>query len=80
MFFGDFVAFKKEKEVHLPIAAVERLIKAGGADRVGRDAALELIDVLEEYAIIISQRAVQFAKHAGRKTVTDKDIKMARLG
>ncbi len=70
---------KKESKIHLPIAAVERLIKLGGAERVSESAALELIEVLEEYAIILSQRAAQLAKHAGRKTVTEKDIKIARL-
>ncbi len=62
----------------LPLAPVERLIKKAGAERVSESAARELAAVLQERAALISAKAVKLAKHAGRVTVTEEDIKMAR--
>ncbi len=64
----------------LPLAAVERLIRKAGAERVSEDASEALADVLEEYALSIGQKAALLAKHAGRKTVTGRDIKLASRG
>ena len=62
----------------LPLARVEKLIRKAGAERVSRDASKELGLVLEEQALEISAKAVKLAKHAGRKTVTAEDIRLAK--
>lgn len=61
----------------LSLNAMEKILKACGAKRVGEDAKKYLREVLEEYAIQIGRKAIEFAKHAGRATVRASDIKLA---
>lgn len=61
----------------LPRAAVERLIRNAGAPRVSATACDALIEVLEGVAAEVAVESIQLAKHAGRKTVTAEDIKLA---
>ncbi|MFH1505967.1 MAG: histone family protein [archaeon] len=61
----------------LPLAAMERLLKRIGAERVSDDAKVALRDVLEDYAEKIGTSANRFALHAKRKTIKAKDIKLA---
>ncbi len=61
----------------LPLAAMEKLLKHTGADRVSEDAKEKLRDVLEEYAFELGKQASQFAEHAKRKTIRGTDIQLA---
>ncbi len=59
---------------HRPI---DRIMRKAGAERVSEAAARELAAILEEEAIEISKLAVEYAQHAGRKTVKAEDVKLA---
>ncbi len=61
----------------LPLAAMERIMKKAGADRVSEDARQALKDVLEEVASDIAATSIRLAQHAGRKTVKEEDINLA---
>lgn len=58
-------------------APIYRILKKGGAERVGDDAVEEMRKSLEEIGIKIAQQAVELAMHAGRKTVKASDVRLA---
>jgi len=53
----------------LPLAAMERILKISGAERVADSAKTTLKDVLTDIAEDISTRAIKLASHSGRITV-----------
>ena len=61
----------------IPLAAMEKFMKQAGAERVSDSAKNALKEVVEDQAQKISQRAIKFALHAGRKTIKAGDIKLA---
>ncbi|MFH0967272.1 MAG: histone [Methanobacteriota archaeon] len=61
----------------LPIAAVVRIAKMNGAERVGSDAAEALVTKAEEYIATLTKEANRLAQHAGRKTIKEEDVTMA---
>lgn len=61
----------------LPLAAMERIMKEVGAERVSDKAKEALKEVIEDLAQEIARNAVKFAGHAGRKTIKAHDIKLA---
>ena len=61
----------------LPLAAMEKILKHSGAERVSDKAKTALKNVVEEIAEDIAVKAIRLASHAGRKTVKAGDIKLA---
>jgi len=64
-------------EHDLSIAAIHRLCKKAGAERVSESASQELARVLEEVGAKIARDASEYMMHAGRRTLKAKDIKIA---
>jgi histone H3/H4 len=61
----------------LPLAAMEKILKSAGAERVSDKAKSALKDEIETIAEDIAVQSVKLAVHAGRKTVKAGDIKLA---
>jgi histone H3/H4 len=61
----------------IPLAAMEKILKNAGAERVSDKAKAALKEVLEDIAEEIASNSVKLALHAGRKTVKSGDIKLA---
>ncbi len=67
----------KRKISIIPKASVARMLVKAGAKRVSSDSVDALTEVLTGIGADISSRAAEIAKHAGRKTVHDSDVKLA---
>jgi histone H3/H4 len=65
------------KMADLPVAAVVRIAKNSGAERVGSDAAAALVAKAEDYIGNLTREANKLALHAGRKTIKEEDIDLA---
>jgi histone H3/H4 len=61
----------------LPIAAVVRIAKKSGAERVGSDAAISLLEKAEDYIARLARESNKLAMHAGRKTIKEEDVELA---
>ncbi|MHA2295998.1 MAG: histone [Candidatus Hodarchaeales archaeon] len=58
-------------------ARVEKLIRSAGAQRVSADAVDRMNEILTDFGTTIAKYAVEIARHSGRKTVKENDIKLA---
>lgn len=61
----------------LRLAAMHRIIKKAGAERVSDSALKELRTALQDVGLKIAMEALDFTKHAHRKTVRVEDIQIA---
>jgi len=59
------------------LAAMEKILKKCGADRVSDKSKVALKNVVEDLADEIAVKAIKLANHAGRKTVKARDVKLA---
>jgi histone H3/H4 len=60
----------------LPIAAVERIVRKAGINRISADAVKEISKTVEEIGADLALEAAQAARHAKRKTILREDIKL----
>lgn len=61
----------------IKVAPMHKLIKRAGADRVSEESAVALGLALENIGVKVAREAIDYAKHAGRKTVKARDIEIA---
>jgi len=67
----------QKRESIIPKAPLHRIITSSGAKRVSEEALTVFVDILEDIATDIATHAAKIAKHSGRKTVQDGDVKLA---
>ena len=58
-------------------ARVAALVRSAGAHRVSAEAIGALNEILTERGLKIARYAVEIARHNGRKTVQENDVKLA---
>lgn len=64
----------------LSLNAMDKLLRKAGAPRVADDAKEALADLLEQKGLEIAAEATKMAEHAGRRTVTARDVRLVKLG
>lgn len=60
----------------LPLAAIERVARKAGIERISADAIRELDKAIEELGQDLALEAAQAARHAKRKTILREDIRL----
>ena len=71
---GDLMA---KRTTSIPKAPFGRILINSGAKRVSADGIDAFSEHVEEVAEKISAHALEIAKHSGRKTILEGDIKLA---
>ncbi len=66
------------RKYELPVAPLYRILRKAGAKRVSEEAKRVFVETIIEIAEKIAERAVELAKHAGRKTVQEEDVRLAK--
>ncbi|MBI4451405.1 NFYB/HAP3 family transcription factor subunit [Candidatus Woesearchaeota archaeon] len=69
----------RPRKTILPKANIARLMEQPNM-RISDNAAKAMLAHLEEYGTNIAKRAIRYSQHAGRKTVTADDVKLAEKG
>jgi len=61
----------------IPLAAVERIARKAGVQRISKEALEEMRKLAEELAEELARESALLAKHAGRRTIKPEDVKLA---
>jgi histone H3/H4 len=78
LWYTNIISRKGEiKMVGFASARIEKLIRTAGARRVSAGAISRLNEILTDYGKDLAKYAVEIARHSGRKTVKENDIKLA---
>ena len=67
----------QRKTTTIPKASVARILMNAGAKRVSDPAASIFSSILKDISLEIASKAVQIARHSGRKTVQEGDVRLA---
>lgn len=67
----------QRKTTTIPKASVARILMNAGAKRVSDPAASIFSNILKDISLDIASKAVQIARHSGRKTVQEGDVRLA---
>jgi len=62
----------------IPLAVMESLLKQAGAARVSEESKQALKEAVEQYALKLGEESVKLAKHAERRTILGRDIRLAK--
>ena len=61
----------------IPKAPISRILMKAGAKRVSADAVDAFTEIITELTQKIATKAGEMAKHSGRKTVHEEDVRLA---
>lgn len=62
----------------IPLATVERMMRDAGAKRVSKEARKAFAVYIEQLTKSLAIEAGEFADHFGRRTITEKDVNLAK--
>jgi histone H3/H4 len=62
--------------IMIPLAAIERIARKAGIERLSADAIKELEKTIDELGEELAIEAAQAARHAKRKTILRDDIRL----
>jgi histone H3/H4 len=60
----------------IPLAAIERIARKAGVERISVDAVKELTKTMEDLGLELALESAQVARHAKRKTILKEDIRL----
>jgi DNA-binding protein len=64
----------KSKKSIISKSAIVKIAKKNGAERIGKDAAVKLVEQAEKYIGELTKKAIAAASHANRKSIRGEDI------